>query len=103
MERMRRRRRPGEPEAPPEYEAQRPQENGGAGSGVQVIWGATADSFDLAEMTVGDAYRMLSAPLNIAPAVAALVNGNASDANHRLAAGDVLEFARPAGEKGARA
>ena len=46
---------------------------------------------------------MLSAPLNIAPAVAALVNGNASDANHRLAAGDVLEFARPAGEKGARA
>ncbi len=33
----------------------------------------------------------------------ALVNGNASDANHRLAAGDVLEFARPAGEKGARA
>ena len=73
-----------------------------AGSAVQVIWGATAENFDLAGMTVADAYRLLSAPLNIAPAVAALVNGCTAEGEHRLGVGDVLEFARPAGEKGAR-
>ena len=103
MERMRRR-RPGAPGTSEEqYEAPHRETTGGAGSGVQVIWGASTDSFDLAEMTVGDAHRMLGAPLNIAPAVAALVNGRAADADHRLTAGDVLEFARPAGEKGVRA
>ena len=103
MEQMRRQRRPAAPEAAPEpSEAPRAQASGGASSSVQVIWGATAETFDLAEMTVGDAYRLLRAPFNIAPAVAALVNGRTTDADHRLVAGDVLEFARPAGEKGAR-
>jgi hypothetical protein len=37
---------------------------------------------------------------NIAPTVTALVNGDPVDAEHRLRAGDALEFARPAGEKG---
>jgi hypothetical protein len=33
--------------------------------------------------------------------VTALVNGRPVEADHRLAVGDVLEFTRPAGEKGA--
>ena len=102
MERMRRR-RPDTRGTPEPNEAPRPEATGGADSSVQVIWGASADSFDLAGMSVGDAHRMLRAALNIAPAVAALVNGRAAEADHRLTAGDVLEFARPAGEKGARA
>jgi len=67
---------------------------------VQVIWGPTAEGLDLGGMTVGDAYRLLRVPFHLAPMVTALVNGTAVDAEHRLAAGDVLEFTRPAGEKG---
>jgi hypothetical protein len=104
MKEQRRRRRPATTEAPLEWNASpAPQPAPGAVGGVQVIWGATAETLDLADMTVGDVYRMLQAPFNIAPAVAALVNGNAADEAHRLAVGDVLEFARPAGEKGANA
>jgi sulfur carrier protein ThiS len=74
---------------------------GSAGGSVQVIWGSMMESLELAEMSVGDAFRMLQAPFNIAPAVAALVNGDPVNADHRLEAGDELEFTRPAGEKGA--
>lgn len=73
-----------------------------AGGSVQVIWGAMAESVDLGDFTVGEAFRMLQAPFNIAPAVNALVNGMPVDGEHRLTSGDVLEFARPAGEKGLR-
>lgn len=100
MERMRRRGRVGGEKTP--EETQRSPGNGAAGSVVQVIWGASADAFELAGLTVGEAYRLLSAPLHIAAGVAALVNGVAAPEGHRLSAGDVLEFARPAGEKGAR-
>jgi sulfur carrier protein ThiS len=58
------------------------------------------ESLELAGMSVGDVFRMLQAPFNIAPTVAALVNGDYVDEEHQLQAGDHLEFARPAGEKG---
>ncbi len=72
-----------------------------AGS-VQVIWGSMTENLDLTDMNVGDVFRMLRAPFNIAPAVVALVNGDPVDAEHSLRAGDELEFTRPAGEKGGR-
>ncbi len=72
-----------------------------AGS-VQVIWGSMTESLDLTDMNVGDVFRMLRAPFNIAPAVVALVNGDPVDAEYSLRAGDELEFTRPAGEKGGR-
>ena len=103
MEKQRRRRRLERSQAPELHESTSSPQAPGTGGGVQVIWGADAQTYDLAEMTVGEVYGMLQAPLNIAPAVAALVNGNATDAGHQLAVGDVLEFARPAGEKGAGA
>lgn len=72
----------------------------GAGGSVQVIWGSTVESLELTGMRVGEVFQMLQAPFNIAPAVAALVNGDPVDAEHQLCAGDELEFTRPAGEKG---
>ncbi len=69
---------------------------------VQVIWGSMTENLDLTGMNVGDVFRMLRAPFNIAPAVVALVNGDPVDADHSLRAGDELEFTRPAGEKGCR-
>lgn len=78
-----------------------PLATGGAGGSVQVIWGATNESLELADMSVGEVFNMLQAPFNIAPAVAALVNGDPVDGDHQLEAGDLLEFTRPAGEKGA--
>jgi hypothetical protein len=71
-----------------------------AGASVQVIWGSTTETLELAEMSVGAVFRMLRAPFNIAPAVTALVNGDPVGPDHLLQAGDELEFARPAGEKG---
>jgi len=70
---------------------------------IQVIWGAMTEHLELAGMSVGDVFRMLQAPLNIAPTVAALVNGDPVDGEHRLRPGDELEFTRPAGEKGGAA
>lgn len=97
MEQMRRRtrREEGPPPIPPQAAAL-----AATGGSVQVIWGSMTESLELAEMNVGDVFRMLRAPFNIAPAVVALVNGDPVDAEHRLSAGDQLEFTRPAGEKG---
>lgn len=83
--------------APPGAGANAPAQPGG---NVHVIWGSMSESLELGDLSVGDAYRMLQAPFNIAPAVVALVNGDPVDADHMLQAGDELEFARPAGEKG---
>jgi sulfur carrier protein ThiS len=98
MERMRRKNRTDETPSPP---PDSPQALPAAGGSVQVIWGSTTESLELAEMSVGDVFQMLQAPFNIAPAVAALVNGDAVDGDYRLRGGDELEFTRPGGEKGA--
>jgi sulfur carrier protein ThiS len=96
MERMRRR-NTGEGASPPTAQ---PRTLPAGGGSVQVIWGSMTESLELADMSVGDVFRMLQAPFNIAPAVAALVNGDPVDGEHQLQAGDELEFTRPAGEKG---
>ena len=75
---------------------------GGQGT-VQVNWGPLTESLEVVGMTVADVYRLLRQPFNIAPGVRALVNGRGADAEQRLTMGDVLEFTRPAGEKGADA
>lgn len=77
-----------------------PEPPAGAGA-VQVIWGPTAESLELAGLTVDGAYQLLRAPFHIAPGVRVLVNGEPAAPDQRLAAGDLLEFTRPAGEKGA--
>lgn len=71
--------------------------------GVQVIWGALTERMELEGMTVADAERLLRGPFRIAPRSRAVVNGRPVALDHRLAAGEVLEFVRRAGEKGARA
>ena len=97
MERMRRRSRKEETSTSPSASAP----SAPAASGiVQVIWGSMTESLELADMSVSDVFRMLQAPFNIAPAVAALVNGDAVDGEYQLRPGDELEFTRPAGEKG---
>jgi hypothetical protein len=68
---------------------------------VQVIWGPIAEHMAIGGMTVGEARALLQRAYNIPPQAAALVNGHRVPATRRLTAGEVLEFARQAGEKGA--
>ena len=68
---------------------------------VQLIWGAVTENLELAGMSVEQAYDLLRAPFHIAPQVTALVNAVEATPDQRLEAGDLLEFTRPAGEKGA--
>lgn len=70
--------------------------------GVQVIWGPLTERMQLEGLTVAEAERLLRHPFHIAPGVRALVNGLEATPNRELAVGDVLEFVRAAGEKGAR-
>ena len=69
-------------------------------SGVRVQWGPMTDWLEVAGMTVGEVYRLLQRPYNLAPRVQPLVNHREVGADQRLAAGDELEFVRLAGEKG---
>jgi hypothetical protein len=71
-----------------------------AAAGVRITWGPTVDDMAVQGMTVQAVYQLLQAPFNIAPQVAALVDGRTVDGNHRLAAGEALEFIRHAAEKG---
>jgi len=67
---------------------------------VEVIWGPMVESMAAAGMTVGDVRALLQRPYNIPVQAAALVNGTPARPEQRLRAGDTLEFARAAGEKG---
>ena len=71
-----------------------------APTSVQVIWGPMVEHMSVGGMTAGEVRALLQRPYNIPPQAAALVNGQPVAPEHRLAAGDTLEFARPAGEKG---
>jgi hypothetical protein len=71
-------------------------------AGVEVIWGALPDRYDLAGVTVVEADRLLRAHLGIPGGVRALLNGAEAEATRRLRPGDVLEFVRAAGERGGR-
>jgi len=101
------RRRPAEdprltpPELPPRAAIALPITDIPAPPTVQVTWGPVIEHMALAGMTVGAARDLLRRPMNIAPAAATLVDGRRVTAEHRLAAGETLEFVRPGGEKGA--
>jgi hypothetical protein len=75
----------------------------GADGTAQVVWGAIAEDHEVVGMTAGEVREIFQGPYNIAPQVEVLLNGARADAEVRLAAGDVLEFVRAAGEKGVAA
>ncbi len=68
---------------------------------VQVVWGPIIDRIMLVGMTVAAARDLLRRTMNIAPNARTLVNGEAVTPDHRLTAGETLEFIRAGGEKGA--
>jgi hypothetical protein len=67
---------------------------------VEVTWGPITEHMAVGGMSVAEVRTLLQHPYNIPPHAATLVNGRAVTAEHRLHAGDVLEFARASGEKG---
>jgi hypothetical protein len=104
MEQLRRRRQEQQPRETPRGGAPSSEEEPEATpTGVQVIWGAMAQQMELSGMSVGDAHVLLQQAFNLAPEVTALVDGRLATGDHRLVSGQVLEFVRPAGEKGVAA
>ena len=83
------------PEAPPATP------RGQAGGEVRVHWGAMSESLERGGLSVGDARELLTRPYHIPAEAQVTVNGVEAEAGQRLEAGDVLEFVRLAGEKGA--
>jgi hypothetical protein len=68
---------------------------------VQVIYGASVQTFPLAGLQVSHAREVLANILQIDPRAPMLVNGQPVSQSHRLASGETLEFVHHAGEKGA--
>ena len=107
MEQLRRRRiEENRPEPPRTVPVGADPTSEGAGprtsSTVRVVWGLMTENLDVQNMSVDEVHGLLRQPFHIAPGVRALVNGQLADGEQRLRANDVLEFVRPAGEKGAR-
>jgi hypothetical protein len=67
---------------------------------VQVISGASVQTFRLAGLQVAHARAVLSTILQIDPRAHVLVNGRPVRSTYRLVGGDVLELVHQAGEKG---
>ena len=67
---------------------------------VEVIHGVYAHSLPLGGMTVAQARSELAERLNIAPDSLAVVGGDQVPEDTVLHEGDVLNFVKPAGEKG---
>ncbi len=106
MERARRRRREGGPQAPLAQSIVLPAsaataERAAEMTTVQVIWGPVAEQMVLGGMTVQEVRKLLQRAYNIPAHAAVVVNGRPVDGSYRLAAADVIEFVRLAGEKGA--
>ena len=69
---------------------------------VQVIWGPIVkDLATIGGLTVGAVYRGVREAFGIPTSVSALVNGERARSSRALVAGDVCEFVKRAGEKGA--
>jgi hypothetical protein len=68
---------------------------------VEVIHGVYAHSLPLAGMTVRQARAELEQRMNIDPDAMAVVDGHEADEDTILAQGQVLNFVKHAGEKGA--
>lgn len=69
-------------------------------TGVQVISGASVQTFPLGGLQVSHARTVLGTILRIDSQSPVLVNGRPVRPTHRLAGGDTLEFVHHAGEKG---
>ncbi len=67
---------------------------------VQVISGASVQTFTLAGLQVSQARGLVETILRIDPRSPVLVNGRPVRPDYRLASGDTLEFVHQAGEKG---
>src|SRR5262245_21353331 len=67
---------------------------------VEVIHGVYAHSLPLAGMSVDEARAELEERMNIDPEATAVVDGVEADAGTVLREGQVLNFVKPAGEKG---
>ena len=67
---------------------------------VQVISGASVQTFPIAGVPLQHARALLSSILRLDPRGPVLVNGRPVSGDHRLEANDVLEFVHHAGEKG---
>jgi hypothetical protein len=75
--------------------------DGGAQQGlVQVISGASVQSFPIVGVILEHARTLLGSFLHLDPRGPVLVNGRPVSSDHRLAANDVVEFVHHAGEKG---
>ncbi len=102
---MRRLRQPQKPEAiqpeTPLPAAETTSERRAVPDTVEVIYGPLGESLNVAGLSVAQVHLMLRADFGMAPVVEALVNGEESNGDRTLQAGDVVEFSRPTGEKGA--
>ena len=67
---------------------------------VEIIYGVYAHTLPLVGVTVGQARSELSERMNIAPDAIAVVDGNHVPEDTILREGNVLNFVKPAGEKG---
>jgi len=68
---------------------------------VQVTYGAGFQNLPLAGLQVSEARMIARDILSVDERSAVLVNGREVNANHRINAGDQIEFVHAAGEKGA--
>ena len=69
---------------------------------VSVECGVNSAQGEYAGRTVGDVRTMLRQALNIDPTARVVVNGNRNYvADYELSNGDIVEFIKAAGEKGA--
>jgi molybdopterin converting factor small subunit len=67
---------------------------------IQVSCGANTNRFAVVGKTIGEVADTLREVLNIGDFASPLVNGHNEDYKYILKDGDVLEFLKPAGEKG---
>lgn len=70
---------------------------------VAVVYGIHRLGLPLAGRSVGGVRQALAPVLNIGAGAMAVVNGTEVGEAHILASDDLLEFVRPAGEKGTAA
>ncbi len=68
---------------------------------VRIIYGVHSLEVEIAGRTVGEVRGQLSQALNIGPRAIAVVDGREVMESYILQSGEVLEFVRLAGEKGA--
>jgi hypothetical protein len=87
------------PGAPPAFAL--PAAAASAPRAVRLIAGADVQDMDLAGHSVAEARAVAQAVFGIHPAAAALVDGRAVGEDHRLEAGQQIEFTKYSGQKGA--